>query len=187
MPFESEPMDLSALSPGQATAKLAEMSAAASPPPPIAPATAADARARLDVLTKDQAWGKSFLDGNADARREFASLIEQVTAADDVQQAIDGTAPPAQPLETNINGSPSRRVVAEVIASMRQNGIADDVIAQTLRGDPVTRAEFEAVKQYQRARHGDPDWVSRLLKGGYAERREHELMNIVLSSEVRDG
>jgi hypothetical protein len=180
VPFESEPMDLSALSPGQASAKLAEMT----PPPPIVTATAADARARLDVLTKDQAWGKSFLDGNAEARRLFAELSAQVAAGDDVQQALDGTAPPQQVLETNINGSLSRRVVAEVVADMRANGLSDGVIWEAISGKPVSRAEFEAVKQYQRAKHGDPEWVARFLKGGYAERREHMLMSIVLSSEI---
>ncbi len=67
------------------------------------------------------------------------------------------------------------------------NGVSDGAIGEALRGDPVTRAEMAAVQAFKNMRHGDPEWVSRLLKGGYAERREHELMSIVLSSEIREG
>jgi hypothetical protein len=175
------------LSPVEAAAKLAAMSAAASPPPPIEPATAADARRRLDALAGDQAWGARFLAGDAEARREFGELSALVAAGDDAADAINGTAPPPQVLETTVDGALPRHAVNDFIADMRAAGISDDSTAQAIRGDSVSRQEVEAVRQLQRMRHSDPEWCKRLLSGGAAERREHTLMSIVLSAPIKDG
>jgi hypothetical protein len=175
------------LSPAEATAKLAEMTAAANPPPPIAPSTAADARRRLDVLVADAVWGKKFTSGDAEARRTFAELTAKAAEADDVAQALDGTAPPQRVLETTVDGALPRHVVAEAVADMRAAGISDAAIAQAVRGDPVSRQEAEAVRHFQRMRHGDPEWCKRLLAGDYAATREHKLMAIVLSAPIKDG
>lgn len=181
---ESPPMDIATLSPAEATAKLAEMTAAASPPPPLAPTTATDARRRLDALSGDKAWGKLFLSGDMTARREFADLSAMVAAGDDVADAIDGKAPPPQ-FETTFGGEQPRRVVNEVIADMREAGLSDAAIGEAIRGDPISKQEVEQVRQMQRMRLGDPDWCKRLLAGDYAARREHILMSIVLTAPIK--
>ena len=111
MSFEPTPTDISAMSPTEATAKLAEMTATANPPPPLAPATAADARCRLDVLTNDKTFADRLFSNDAEARREFAELSAKAAEADVVGEAIAGTTPPWRPFETTVDGAWPRPVV----------------------------------------------------------------------------
>lgn len=177
---------IAALTSAEAGAELARMTAVTNPPPPIAPSTAADARRRLDALTTDAAWGKRFLAGNMAARSEFADLSARVASGDHIVDALAGTAPPQQEFETTVDGALPRRVVAEVVADMRENGISDGAIEQALRGTKVTRVEFEATRQLQRIKHSDPIWTKNLLSGGVQEKREHMLMSIILSADIAE-
>lgn len=178
------PPDPFSMTPAEAGARLAEMAAAASPAPPLAPTTAADARARLDVLTKDAAWTGRFMSGNVEARREFAELTAKVAGGDDVADALDGAPMSERLFETTMNGALSSRVVNEVVASMRELGISDGAIEEQLRDKPVTRSDRAATEAFRNMRHGDADWCKRLISGDAAAKREHILMCSILSREV---
>ncbi|MGH7489406.1 MAG: hypothetical protein ACREMY_27970 [bacterium] len=175
------------LTSAEATAALARMQLERSPPPPIAPATAADARARLDVLAKNKGWADRLFANDIEARREFAELSTLAAGADDVADTLAGTIPEQPIFETTVNGALPSRTVAEVVASMREAGLADASIEQALRGGKVTSAEVAAAKAFQNMRHGDAAWVNKFLAGDYSARREHMLLSVILSSEIKDG
>ena len=124
------------------------------------------------------------IDGDADARRQFAELTAAVAAGDDVADAIAGKEAPAQILETTVGGELPRRHLADLVADMRRDRILDGAIAEAIEGSPVTRAVAEAARQFQRMKHTDPDWCDRLLRGEYSAVREHKLMCIILSSPI---
>ena len=70
------------LTPEQATAKLAEMTAAyRGAPPSDKPTDAAGARARLNHLASDKAWVDKLNAGDVAARGEFKALTEQVAGS----------------------------------------------------------------------------------------------------------
>src|SRR5438034_11370345 len=93
-PAPLTPDQIGAMTPAQATATLAAMKAAHSPPPTLAPADAQDARARLDLLAKDPAFAKKLFSGHPDASKEFHSLVATVAAGNDVADAIAGIEQP---------------------------------------------------------------------------------------------
>lgn len=175
--------DPTTLTPAEATAALARMQFEASPPPPLAPATAADAARRLEILSKDKAWADRLFAGDVAANKEFKELNALAASGDDTADLIAGTATLQQPFETTIDGQLPRRVVADVVSSLRELGLSDGSIGEALNGGKFTSAELAAVKVFRNSRHGDPDWCKRLLAGDYAARREHVLLSIILSSE----
>jgi hypothetical protein len=175
------------MTPAEAGAALAKMQADASPPPPLVPATAADARARLDILSKDKGWADRLFAGDVTANREFKDLTALAGSADDTAEAIAGTTSPQPLFETTTGGQLPRRHVNEIVASMREAGLSDGAIGEALNGGKVTRAEMAAAKAFKNMRHGDAEWVKRFLAGSYAERRENMLLSIILTSEIKDG
>jgi len=181
------PADPFSLSAEQAGNELAKMAAVASPPPPMmAPATAADARGRLDTLSRDKGWATRLLAGDVQANREFADLNKLAASADDTAEAIAGTATEASTpiFETTTGGQLPRRHVEQAIQQMREGGLRDEVIQQAFELPPITRADATMTKALQSKRHGDAEWVKRLMAGDYEARREHVLMSIILASPV---
>ena len=61
------PVDVSEMTPDQATAYLAVMDAKLHPPPPLNPTTPSEARARLDALISNKEWAAQ-LDSGASCR-----------------------------------------------------------------------------------------------------------------------
>lgn len=179
MPFEPVTIDLSSPT----------SQAEASPSPAVlAPKTAAEAAKRLETLGADTAWRDRLFGGDAAARQEFNELTTMKAGADNVADAIAGTARPQQEVfETTINGSLSSRVIAEAVASMRDAGVSDGAIDEALRQKKYTAAEVAATKVFRARRHSDAEWCKRLLAGGVTERREHVLMSIILSAGVEDA
>src|SRR5262245_56107644 len=99
MPFEPVgKIDLSAPPSAEVTARVAALTPA---PPPIAPATPAEARSRLDVLIGDKDFGAKLLSGSADAKAEWNRLQELAAKADPVAA---GPPPPDQIFSTTVNG-----------------------------------------------------------------------------------
>src|SRR5262245_48829056 len=83
------------LSPQEATERLAAMQrnfdARHTTRPPEKPATAADAKARLDHLTGDKEWARKLESGDADTNREFhtlAALAADAQPADQLDRVL---------------------------------------------------------------------------------------------------
>jgi hypothetical protein len=182
---DATPADISSMTPQQATDTLAAMDAALHPPPPIKPADAQDARARLDRLTADKSFADRLLTGDIAAKKEFESLIAAAAAGDDVNDAIAGIQEPAPIFETTAGDQLNRRDLASIVDTFRDGGLSNDAIEQALNGSEVSRSEYAAAKALQSARHGDEGWRERFLKGNWPEQREQLLLNIILTSAIR--
>ncbi len=174
------------MTPAEAGARLAEMTAAASPMPALVPVTPTDASAQLDLLAKDKSFADALFSGDVAANNRFKELVTLASSADDVADAIAGRSPPVHEIQVTADGQLSRSVIDGTVSMLREAGVSDGAIAEALRGDKVSRAEFEAVRQFQRQRHGDADWRGRLLSGDYAATREFHLMSIVLSAGIKE-
>jgi len=149
-------------------------------PPVSAPANPVEASAQLTARTSDPAWAEKFFAGDVAARREFADLTAAVAKRDPIAEAIAGTAP-TPGIETTINGELGSRIMADVVQTFRGAGLSDGAIRQALEGQKVTKQELEAAKRFQEMRHGDAEWVKKLLSGDYAAKRESLLLSIIFS------
>jgi hypothetical protein len=175
--------DIATLTPAEATARLTEMGTA---PPPIVPQNARDAKAQLDLLGRDPNWSRAFFSGNAAVRAQFDRLTALVANSDPVADTLAGVEQPQQIVETLTGGQLPARDVKAYVADMRVAGHSDGAIAQAMTGTPVTAAEVAATRSLQAARHSDPEWRARLLRGDYLTKLEHERLSIVLSSPIAE-
>jgi hypothetical protein len=144
--------------------------------------TGIEAQRRLDGLIADRGWGAKYLLGDAQVRKEYAELQATIEAreGDRVAAAVDGTLPPP----TGLFDWQPHHVLTQTVGMLRDAGINDATIAETLNERPVSKAEFEATKILKNQKFGDAEWVKRYLAGGYTEKREAWLMSIILSSEI---
>ena len=180
------------MTPDQATAYLAVMDAKLHPLPPLNPTTPSEARARLDALVSDKHWGANWVAGHRAEAAEYARLSELANQADEVKDAIAGTTPEPNLIETLGPNELSTRNLASVVDTFRDAGLTDEVINQAVRGGEVSRAEYMAAKAMKSARLGDEAWSRRWLAGGWSEQREmlHDQHNCielpgVITREIR--
>ena len=148
--------------------------------PAATPATPAEAGAKLDALSKNQDWASKVLTGSGPHVTELKDLIAKKSGTDRLGQILDGTFE-APILETTINGELSSYKVATMVADLREVGLDDATIRQAVEGSPVAKAEYDAVKRLHADRLSNQEWISKLLKGAAAERRELTLMQTVLA------
>jgi hypothetical protein len=184
-PAAPAPVDPWSMTPDQATAALAVMDAKLHPPPPINPTTPSEARARIDQLTSDKTWAARWVAGHSAEAKEYARLSELANQADEVADAIAGTTPTPNLIETIGPGELNSRDRASAVQTFRDAGLTDDVINQAMRGgevSEVSRAEYMAAKALKSARLSDEAWVARWLKGGWSEGREMWHINTIVSS-----
>jgi hypothetical protein len=184
-PAAPPPVDPWSMTPEQATATLAQMQIDAHPPAPLDPTTPQDARRGSPTIDKE--WSKRWVEGGIAERKEYARLSELANQADEVKQAIAGTTPEPNLIQTLGPNELSARNLASAVETFRDAGLTDDVIDQGMRGGKVSRAEYMAAKALKSARHGDAAWTDRWLKGGWAEGREQWLLNTILTSEIDES
>ena len=154
-------------------------------PAPINPTTPHEARVRIDALTSNKEWGKRWLEGGIAEHKEYQRLSALADQADEVKDAIAGTTPEPNLIETVSPGQFNSRDLASTVEMFRDSGLTDDVIHQAMRGSEVSevsRAEFLAAKAMKSARLGDKAWCERWLAGGWNEGREMLLINTIVSS-----
>ena len=147
--------------------------------PAAPPATPVEAGARLTALRADSAWGAKVLAGDSEAVKEFHSLHELAAKADPVDLAMAGVS--VQEIPTS-----EERQMTAATQMFREIGIRDDVIRQTLGGYEVSQKEFDAVKQLKQDRMSDAEWAKAFLGGSTSHQRDMTLMNIVLSSSIKE-
>jgi hypothetical protein len=178
--------DISALTPEQATAELARLTAEFKGlGPPATATTPAEAQARMDALTQNQEWRDKLFAGDVATRSEFDTLTKlQADAADRVANVMAGkTEPPVMEMTTPEHPL-STHDLASSVETLREAGIGDEAIRQALNGDPVSAEERRQVEHFKTARFGDEEWRRALLSGDHEARRELALMSIVLGAEV---
>jgi hypothetical protein len=147
--------------------------------PPAPPANAQEARTRLDAFVADNGKGAKLLAGHVETNREFSELTAMAAGEDDstIAAAMSG----------NIGDMPdsSVKLMANTADMLREIGVIESAIEQTLRGDPVSAQEFKLVEAHKARLMKDPVFVKAYLSGEPEPREKMTLCNIVLSSEIK--
>jgi hypothetical protein len=156
--------------------------AAPAPPPPM-PTSAADAATRINELKSDTAWRDRYLGGGLTEKREMTALQEMLNKSDNpaVDRAMAGV----------LDDSPFQRsghlAMVSATAMFRDLGIKDEIIRETLAGREYPQAEHDAVKALKAERMRDHAWVKEFLAGNGQHKRDAMLMDIVLSSPIKEA
>jgi hypothetical protein len=146
---------------------------------PPAPTTPESAQARLGELTGDKAWGAKLTSGDTATLAEFNTLTNMITGG--------GTAPTAQELAARSERINNDGFTREFIRGVREQvDVRDEVLAQVIGGEKVTKAEFDAAKAWQARHLADNAWTKRLLDGDADAKRELFLCSVILSSEIKE-
>jgi hypothetical protein len=153
---------------------------AAPPAAPAAPLSPTEAANKLVELRSNAEWGDRVLRNDPSATAELRSLAKLVSEGNDLDAMI--VAAQDAP-DSSIGGQLSLKKVAGEIGSLRESGLSDDVIRELLSDRVPTPQEVDAVKRFQKFRHGDEAWVKKYLAGSYEESREAKLMAAVLMHE----
>jgi len=151
------------------------------PAEPAPPATPAEAATRLAALKADPKWTEALLTGGPAQTREFHQLHELVAKGDRVDQAMSGVLPA---------GIIRDGVVVEMQGTaemLRELGIRDDVIRETLQGKSETKPWYDETVRWKADHMSNPDWVKRLMSGDVEARRQLMLANIVISAGVKES
>ena len=154
------------------------------------PANATEARGQLDARLADSEWGARVLHGHPEATRELRKLSAKAaeTGGDDVVAAvISGKA--GQPGQGGMFADSQTVQMAGVAEMFRDLGIADDVTAQFLRGDKVSAAEYQAVKNWKMTAMGDKapgGFVERYLGGDVTAKQKMLLADSVLVNGYKE-
>jgi hypothetical protein len=174
------PPDPWSLSAKEAGAELERLAAVhAGPAPTAAPTTALQARERLASLGRDSDFINKYQSGDIGARETFDALTKMIDGhKDPVAGLLRGE--PA-PNETRVGpGYATLRQIAEVIPSLREDGLTDGQIHQLATDHVFTEAEVAAVQRLQNELHGTAAWREKLLAGDAEAKREQLLMSCVL-------
>jgi hypothetical protein len=149
--------------------------------PPTPPANAAEARTRLDALLVDKDRGAKLLAGDAEVNREYRELrakADNPDPADTVAAAMSG----------NIGEVPDSEValMANTAGMLRDIGVRESIIEETLRGHEVTEQEYKLVEAWKARQMRDPVFVKAFLSGDAEARQKMTLAAIVLSGGIKD-
>jgi hypothetical protein len=182
------PEAVRAMTPDQAGAKLAEMKTSydASQRP-----TAVDPQTQLDNFTSDPRIAEKLLAGDADVNRRFHELTAAVGNSDGTDRLAEMIVghPVSRPeMEGVAEGELPTYAKLAAIDLLRGLGLSDGAVAEAFSGndarsgrpfDTATVAQCRALKARL---EGDPEWVKRLLSGGFEERRQLTLMSVILAN-----
>jgi hypothetical protein len=149
---------------------------------PAPPANAAEARTRLDALIVDKDRGAKLLAGDAEVNREYRELrakADNPDPADTVAVAMSG----------NVGALPDSDValMANTAGMLREIGISEPVIEQTLRGHEVSALEMKQVEAWRARAMSDQAFVKLWLSGDMEARRKMALSQIIVSGGVKDA
>lgn len=143
------------------------------------PANAIEARTVLDSRMADPEWGAKIFAGNPDANRELRELTSKAASSDDsVVAAVMSGEPGRMPTtETHI--------MAGTAGMLREVGVSEEAIEQTLKGHQVSEQEYKLVQAWKGRHMKDPEFVKRFLNGDTEAREKMTLANIVLSGGIK--
>jgi len=148
------------------------------PATPAPPSTPAEASARLDALRSDSKWTASLLSGGPAETKEFHTLHELASKGDSVDMAIGGVLQPGV-----IQNSEHMQNIGAA-EMLRELGIRDDVIRETLQGKSETKPWYDETVRWKADHMSNPDWVKRLMSGDVEARRQLMLANIIITGGI---
>jgi hypothetical protein len=155
---------------------------------PQIPETAAAAGERLANLQADKAWTGKLLAGDTAVKQEWNGLHERAARGDDQEkEAASLSERVVAAMTGNLQSAPdSEAELMNVTAGLlRELGIRDEVVMQTLSGHEVSRAEFDLVKNWKERTMRDPEFTKKYLSGDPDARQKMTLAAIVLSSNIK--
>jgi hypothetical protein len=145
---------------------------------PAPPATATEASARLTALGADKAWAQRFYSGDIAAQKEFEDLnIMIAEGGDKIDRAMSGVLPDLPDGDL--------KQMAGLAEMLRDIGIRDDLVRQTLSGQEVTQAEYDATKRWHDQHMRDQEFTKKWLAGDPEVAKQMTLAHIILSSEIK--
>jgi hypothetical protein len=148
---------------------------------PAQPSTPAEAATRLDQLKADPTWTGAFLAGGPAQKKEFSDLHELVAKGDNIDMAMAG-----EFMSGGIQTSDHMQNMGAA-ASLREAGIRDEIIRDVLAGTHVvSKAEYEATRQWKADRMSDAEWTKRLMAGDNEANRKWKLANIILTGKIKE-
>ncbi len=155
---------------------------------PQIPDTAAAAGEKLATLQADKAWTDRLLAADPAVKQEWNGLHERVARGDDEAKVAESLGERVSAAMTgSLQSMPdSEAELMNVTAGMlRELGIRDEVIVQTLSGQEVSQVEFDAVKHWQTRALQDAEFTKKYLNGDPEARQKMTLAAIVLSSAIK--
>jgi hypothetical protein len=165
---------------------------APAPAPQTPQASPEDPGTKLRRLEADKGWRDRLDAGDSATRDEWKALIAAEAGADRSDDPrLDGilsgeTATPPS-FESLTSGQLSTASLIEAVRQMKELGISDAAIKDAVNGGKISRAEYDMVRRFQAERESDRSWVEKVharWPTGLAEKREHRLIHIALTSEV---
>jgi hypothetical protein len=147
--------------------------------PPAPPANAQEARTRLDALIADTGRGAKLLAGDVETNREFSELTA-LAAGEDASTV-------AAAMSGNLGDMPdsSVRLMANTADMLREVGIREEIIEQTLKGHEVSAEEYKLVEAWKARKMKDPVFVKSYLSGEPEARQKMTLASIILSGGIK--
>jgi hypothetical protein len=146
---------------------------------PQPPANAQEARARLDARLADKEFGAKLLAGDAATNTEYRDL-QNMAANVDPNDVV------AVALSGNIGEMPDSgtRLMANTADMLREIGIREEIIKQTLRGHEVSPIEMKQVEAWRERAMRDQTFVKLWLSGDPEARQKMALSQIIVSGGV---
>jgi hypothetical protein len=147
--------------------------------PPAPPANAQEARTRLDAFVADNGKGAKLLAGDVETNREFSELTA-MAAGDDASTV-------AAAMAGNLGDMPnsSVKIMAETAGMLREIGIREEIIEQTLKGHEVSAEEYKLVEAWKARQMKDPVFVKSYLSGDPEAREKMTLASVILSGGIK--
>jgi hypothetical protein len=148
--------------------------------------TPPQAAAKLADLMNSAEWREKYLSGAGPAVRSYNELAQKKSeGADRLDKIVDGTAEPPW-FETTTGGQITTRAAMQTAEQLKNFGLNEAAVKQALAGTPVSRQEFDAVKDLRADRMGNKEWAAKLLSGDRETTKEFTLMNVVISNGFRE-
>jgi hypothetical protein len=150
------------------------------PAAPAPPANPAEAEARLTSLKADSGWAGRLISGDVHVAKEYRELSAMVAGGrDEVAIAMAGSILPEMMPTAELT------LMAGTAQMLREIGIPDPAIKQTLSNHEVTQAEHDATVAWKSRMLKDPVFVKAYLANEAEPRQKMALAAIILSSNIR--
>lgn len=155
----------------------------------VANLTPEQAGAKLAELSAKPEWAGKLIskaDGGAE-KREFATLMAAKSGgSSSLDKIIAGTAE-APLVDLVTDGKLSVRNQMISAEGLREMGVGDDAIRQVFESKPVSKAEHDAAVTLRADCLANPEFTKKLLAGDRVAARNLALMNIVIIGGFREA
>ena len=145
--------------------------------PAAAATNAAEARVQLDSLRSNADFNAKLLAGSGPETNQWRDLHTMIAADDNIELAIAGALPDVPDSDL--------KHLAGTAQILKELGINEGTIRQTLENRPVTQQEHDAVAALKIQKLRDHEWTKALLSGDAQATKDFTLMGIVLSSPIK--